>query len=132
MADILRTVLCQYVDDGFSLTVESPRTGIVDPHPAQGILVDVATYAQGIHEIDIPLAKVQYYTNGRHKSIYLPTKQKRVDHLGDFWHTDTQAERQALLQNAEGVHSHCQSRYLGCSINFSGTGARIPHNARDI
>ena len=56
-ADILRTVLCQYVDDGFSITVENPRTGI-DPHPAQGILVDVATYAQWIHEINIPLAKV--------------------------------------------------------------------------
>ena len=117
-ANILRTVLCQYVDDGLSLTVESPRTGIVDPRPAQDILVYVASYAQGMHEIDIPLAKVQYYTNGRHKSIYLPTKQKREDHFGDFWHTDTQAERQALLQNAEEVHSHNQARYLGCTINF--------------
>ena len=131
-ADILRTVLSQYVDDGFSLTVEDPRTGIVDPRPAQGILVDAATYAQGIHEIDIPLAKVQYYTNGLHKTIYLPTKQKRVDHLGNFWHTDTPAERLALLQNAEEVHTHNQARYLGCTVNFSGTGARIPYNARDI
>ena len=35
-ADILRTVLCQYADDGCSVTVENPKTGIVDPHPAQG------------------------------------------------------------------------------------------------
>ena len=74
-ADILRTVLCQYVDDGCSVTMENPRTGIVDPHPAQGILVDVATYAMGVHEIDIPKAKVQYSTNGHHKTLYLPTKE---------------------------------------------------------
>ena len=104
-ADILRTVLCLYVDDGFSITVDNPRTGIVDPHPAQGNLVDAATYTQGIHEIDIPLAKVQYYTNERHKTLYLPTKQKRVEHLRSVWHTDTPAERLGLLQDAGKIHT---------------------------
>ena len=46
-ADILRTLLCQYVDDGCSIIVENPRTRIVDPHPAQGILVDVAIVCNG-------------------------------------------------------------------------------------
>ena len=92
-ADILRTVLSQYVDDGCSATVENRKRGVVDPRPAQGILVDVATYAMGIHQIDIPVAKVHYYTNGRHKTLYLPTKEKRVEHWGSFWHTDTPAER---------------------------------------
>ena len=41
-ADILRTVLCQYDDDGCSVTVENPKQGVVDPRPAQGIVVEVA------------------------------------------------------------------------------------------
>ena len=131
-ADIVRIVVCQYIDNGCSITVENPRTGIVDQHPAQGILVDVATYAMGVHEIDIPRAKVQYYTNGRHKTLYLPTKEKRGDHLGCFWHTDTPAARLALLQGAEEIHTGHQAIYLGCTINFSSNGSRVPHNLSEI
>ena len=96
------------------------------------ILVDVATYAMGTHEIHIPKAKVQYYTNGRHKTLYLPTKEKRVEHLGCFWHTDTPAARLALLEDAEEIHTDSQAIYLGCTLNISNYGARVPHNLSEI
>ena len=108
--------------------MENPRRGIVDPRPAQGTLVDVATYATGIHQIDIPKAKVQYCTNGRHKTLYLPTTERRVAHLGSLWHTDTPAERLALLEDAEEIHTNNQAIYLGCMLNLSNYGARAPHN----
>ena len=59
-------------------------------------------------------------------------KQKRVEHLGNFWHTDTPAEMLALLQDAEEIHTDNQAGYLGCTINFSNYGARIPRNLSEI
>ena len=71
-ADILHSVLLHYMDDGISIVNEEPEEGVVIPHPVQGILVDAATYSTGIHEIEIPAVKLQYYTNGSNKSVYFP------------------------------------------------------------
>ena len=131
-AGILCPVLLQYVDEGISIVAEKPERGAVVSHPAQGILVDAATYSTGIHHIDIPAVKLQYYTDGEHKSVCLPTKEKRVAHVGYFWATDTPEESQALLADRQTITTDNQAIYLGCTVNISSFGARIPHNLDEI
>ena len=55
-----------------------------------------------------------------------------MEHLGCFWRTDTPAARLALLEDAEEIHTDNQAIYLGCTLNFSNYGARIPHNLSEI
>ena len=130
--DILRSVLLRYVDDGIFIVKEKLERGAVVTHPAQEIFDDTARYSTGIHHIDVPAVKLQYHTYGQHKSVCLPTKEKRIAHVGFFWATHTPKERQALLGDSQTVNGHNHAIYLGCIVNFSPFEARIPHNPKEI
>ena len=100
VASILRTIVKRYVDDAFNLLVEFPTHGVCIPQPAQGVVVDTTTYTWGIHQIDIPPHKVQFYLNGEEQEIVLPTKEQRVAHLGQLWATDTPEQRGAAERSS--------------------------------
>ena len=132
-ADIMRTNIMRYVDDSACFATEEPRTkgSAKVPHPAQGMLVDATTYFWALMQIDTPHKKVQYYSDGKHQTVVLPTKECREAHLGSFWTTDTPDQREEVLKGGTEVSSDSQVTYLGCTICFT-SGARVPHDIEEI
>ena len=63
--------------------------------------------------------------------MVLPTKERRVSHLGQFWNTDTPEQRRAVLEGGHKIPSKDQVIYLGCTLNFA-SGALVPHDVDEI
>ena len=95
------------------------------------MLVDATTYFWALMQIDTPHKKVQYYSDGEHQTVVLPTKECREKHLGSFWTTDTPDQRDEVLEGGSKVCSDSQVTYLGCTVCFT-SGARVPHDIEEI
>ena len=95
------------------------------------MLVDATTYFWAVMQIDTPEKEVRYYSDGKHRSVILPTKDCKEARLGDFWTSDTPDQRAAVLERGNEIFSQNQVTYLGCTICFT-SGARDPYAIKDI
>ena len=98
---ILGSVQLVWVDDVFALTVSPARglafRGAIAEHPMQGAMVDTLTYDLAIHGIANPLLKMQWFSSDPSITIIRPTKERLQERVGQYWSTDTRAQRAYTL-----------------------------------
>ena len=71
----------------------------------QGVLVDTLTNDWTIHGIANPLTKMQWWGSDPSVTIIRPTKERLQERMGQYWITDTPAQRAYTLEGGDVLQS---------------------------
>ena len=120
----------------FALTVspslDSASRGPAKDHPMPGILVDTLTHDWTIHVIANPLSKMQWWCSDPKVTIIRPTKERLHERMGQFWITDSAAQRAYTLEGGDKLSSEDVIKVLRCTLSLlkgclgAGGGGRNP------
>ena len=90
----------------------------------QGILVDTLTNDWTIHGIANPLSKMQWWCSDSTVTKARPTKERLQERMGQFWITDSAAQRAYTLEGGDVLSSKDVIKLLGCTMSLR-KGARV-------
>ena len=122
LSHILGSIQLVWVDNVFALAVspllDSASRGPAKDHPMQGILVDTLTYNWTINGIANPLSKMQWWCSDSTVTITRPTKECLQERMGQFWVTDSPAQRAYTLEGGNVLSSKDVLKLLGCTMSL--------------